>query len=730
MIGALFFFILSINEDIWKKSEMASASYVPGETCEKAMGFFRKMDFAPLSASIASFSQDDHQQKTYNNLRVEIELYSKDLIDRAFTECNGHIYTQLSTLLLQITQYLPLCDISMARLLLIPIEILMSTEYDDVELNRKDIEMFYTRVGIFNVWRNCLPRLWSLIAHAYHITDQMAFTIRSEISSNDHPLSDAVNTYLRSFIGGSQERNLADFSQMTESLPDIWDLVDTELFLTVFPNELYLSLPSRRMYNISFARKIAVACIVKFVNDHQISKKTEGRRSNMARQRDSVVRCCIAANLNIPLMAKSNPDLQYFWSHLRKLWLRSATTCMRLDSIYDHIQGDHVLVNQLFLSLIDDGDTASAAELLTCDENLRSSLLQKRQFIDDPNLQMHISIMQAGRRELWLDQFGPKQNFDAFILPFELASEAVTPGDEKVFIVDQPGHLSSLTDMFQNFHTPQIACIDLYYKIWRDVALERPIPNILAIAINNTIILVMLDRIGKTTPKQRFLKSIFSNTKILKILPGWQTGGKFQSLAGAWATDPFELDNSVCTSGCDRLNAIVEPCIDIARSYMQRQSSSHISFEQVVEKNLGVEFCNFEENSNWAIPFLRNSQLHYIASRTWLSLQLFHALDFLTVADIKSQITSVDLSRLAATGMYSPWRGPNADVIEWIRTNREKIQDFEQIVSSTQEKLRENLKDLRKDSTLTRDRSFSDITLDFSDDGTNADIPTSEISDS
>jgi hypothetical protein len=255
-----------------------------------------------------------------------------------------------------------------------------------------------------------------------------------------------------------------------------------------------------------------------------------------------------------------------------------------------------------------------------------------------------------------------------------------------------------------------VVAVDVFFKIWRDASLEKPVPDIISIATDNCVFLIVIRRIlsqieGKIIA-QKFLEIFFSNKKILKLTPGFQSFGKFHSVVSAWADNVYDLDNNVCTGGTGEFNHIVEPCIDVARLFIQRSSSSFVkSFTKLVSQHLEINFCEFEENSNWNLPFLRNSQLHYIASRTWLSLQLFYTLeDF----DIKSHITCVDLSKLSATGMYNKWIGSQSDVLEWTRGVREKAQSFKDLLLSTQDDLRATMREgIRRELSISREPSLT-----------------------
>ena len=656
--------------------------------------YFSKMDFDGLSIYLRYLQSQDQSGLSVTNFVTCVELFSKILIEEVFCEQQADRIAYFHSLMAAIPMYLCKIDYEAAKMLLIPVRLVVESEFDDVTQSREQLEDFYARTNILNIWPRMHPRIWSLVAHAYGILDEVIFTIQQECKNGDGPLGlrEKVNRYLMG-TRTNPNSSLGEFSLITAGLPDIWDLVDIELFIAIYPDELRLSSTCKRMYKPSFARKIAMATIVRFVNEHQ--QQNRRLRSQLSEQ---VVECCKAANLDLIATSEFNKDALYFLSHIKRGWLVSATrsSCLRIDEIYDHIQADDSLVDLFFSILIDDERCSPAllAELVTCHEKLRTNLIQKRQFVDDPIMRMLISVIQGGRRECWIDLFGPKK-LGAFVLPPNFVS-----------VIDTIDGITLVQDHIASLGPRSVVAIDLFFQVWRDVVLEKPVPNVVAIASDSQVFLIMTHRLvdGNMANRIRirnFLKFFLEDPKILKITPSWQFGGKFHSLVALWADDAFELDNMVCQTGTRLESATIGPCYDICRKILIPPLSS---FADTCERMLGITVCEFEANSNWSNSFLRNSQLHYIAVRSWLTIQIFHA--DTDIAKIRPHLTMIDLNKLSAPGMYTQWRGADMEMDAWIGENRERNENFKQLVESTQTRLWETLeRDLRNDSSLTCDTS-------------------------
>ena len=677
--------------------------------------YFGRLDFEGFVTFLKLVESKDSSGRLIANLSTCVQLFSKVLFEDVFTEQKADQRMFFNGFMESLTTCLGMTDPKYAKLLLIPVTLLMQTEFDEVDHSRAELEEFYACTNILRLWPSMHPRVWSMVANAYQIVDEVSFAIQQELKVANGPahLRERVNRYLTE-MRGNPRTSLGDFALIAVGLPDIWDLVDIELFLSVFPDEICLTPTSKRTYKPSFARKIAMASIVRFVNEHQQTRRPIGLKTgSTAQHRDQVVECCKAANLDLAATSKYNNDARYFYHHLKRVWLFTALrhSALRSDELYDHIQSDDSLVESLFLNSMDDPSIPAPilADIALSHERLRTSLLQKRQFIDDQILQMLISVSQSGRREKWIDLFGPKKS-QAFVLPFELG--------DKVVVIDQIHDLSLIDTHLSTLPPRSVISVDVFFNIWRDVVLERPLPNVLAIATESRVFVIMAKRMAAANREKRsvcrqFLARIFCDPKLLKLTPFWQFGGKFHSLVSLWADDPFELDNTVCQTGTLLSQpAVIGPCLDIARKVLTPQTC----FADVCGKILGgITVCDFEENSNWDNLYLRNSQLHYIATRTWLTLQIFFAETDL--ASIRPHVIWVDLNKLSAPGMYSQWRGTESELESWMNDNEARCSRFTSLVSSSQPALWENLaKDVRNDSALTCDTSLNcDSDLDQDD---------------
>jgi len=683
--------------------------------------YFARLDFDGLASYMKLLESKDPTGRLVANLITCVELYSKVLLEDVFTDMKTDQRVYFNNLMEMIPKLLCRVDIKASKLLLIPVKLLMDTEFDDVDQSRSELEELYQRSNILRIWPTMSPRIWSAVANAYRIVDEVVFAIHQElkvVSTTPTPLRNNVNRFLME-MRNNPKSSLGDFSLITVGLPDIWDLVDIELFLSVFPDEIRLTPTSKRMYKPSFARKIAMASILRFVNEHQQPRRPSGGKSSIAQLRDQVVECCKAANLDLAATSKYNNDARYYYTHLKRMWLVSAmrNSSLRTDEIYDHIQAEDSLVESMFHNLIDDTNVPppTLAELATSHERLRVTLLQKRQFIDDPVLRMLISVCQGGRREKWIDVFGPKKS-GAFVLPMDLGRPSTIPStSSSVTLIDQIDDLSIVEDHLSSLESRSVVAVDVFFKVWRDVVLEKPIPNVLSIATESCIFLIMTSRVlsssncvAKRLRFRKFLERIFCDPKLLKLTPFWQFGGKFNSLISLWAGDDvFELDNTVCQTGTTLSPpTIVGPCMDFSRKILSPPIGS---FQDACAQYLGITVCDFEENSNWNNLFLRNTQLHYIASRTWLTLQLFFADPNSSPSAIRPHIMWVDLNRLSSPGMYAQWRGSDGEIEAWTRENVSRNARFVSLISSTQASLWENIqRDLRNDSALTCDTSNED----------------------
>ena len=271
--------------------------------------------------------------------------------------------------------------------------------------------------------------------------------------------------------------------------------------------------------------------------------------------------------------------------------------------------------------------------------------------------------------------------------------------------MEHPTHLEALIDFLTGLDS-KVVVVDVFYKAWNSARLERPLPAIVAIATQGQVFLVMVARMVSNSKLFRsnfvaFFSKLFADASILKIICSTRGTDKPVVLSTLVSEDPFSPETF---SG-----KTLTPCIDLV------DLNPAQSFPILVSNLLGgLKFCDYEENSNWSRPgFLRDSQLHYVAARTWLSLQLFHTLEKRDLAGICEKLFSMNFSNIGATNFWAAWDADHKEqaASRWIQYNARALQQCCTLVESTQEALRVELKE---DLKGERSNGFGDddFTLD------------------
>ena len=632
-----------------------------------------------------------------SDLRDQIREFSRESIEKAFSNPEEKKSLDFWQLLRQIPRHFSACSVEAGHMLLIPIDELMRLKFSpEHDKSSKQFHEFYSDVDIYNQWYRSDPRLWSSIGSSFDILAVITEVVQTEIESSDPSLN--ISTRLNSFLQKVNKKTIScsitEFCSLFNNLPELYDLLSLELFLETYPNEIYL--PVYRNYKSSFARKIGLICIKQFVNIHQCIKKNRSAGGGPAPpmpKKDKVIDCCITANLDITCETNRDPDIRYFWSYLRKSWLHTIlkSNQFSLFEIYDHIESDDVLVNQLFLDSVDRNNTEEIATLLVWNEDLRFKQFHKRQLIDDPQIQMYMSFMQQSRFDQRIAPYGPSKK-NAFIMPF---SDKEIHDDHGVYVIESPTQLEKIS-------LPSVVVVDVFYKAWISARLERPLPTVVAIATEKKVYLIMVARIVGNSKSARiflirFFTKLFQNQSILKVINSTRGNDKAVILSTLLTEDPFN-DNSPVV--------VLSPILDLS------DLNPTQSFPSLVSHLLGgIEFCDFEENSNWnqSSGFLRDSQIHYIASRTWLSLQLFHTLEERDVEEISGKLFCMHFANLGRHNFWSAYPRNALQVNQWIACNPVKLIECANLVQATQHTLRAQLSaDLLDDQYVSDDLITAD----------------------
>ena len=639
-------------------------------------------------------------------------------------ESNSHSRSRSGTVLSEIFQQIPrrlvACDIRLVQILLVPVRELMDTEFSDVVKSHEQLKRFYEDVDIFKQWFKMDPRMWHTVGDCYRILDQMIQAIQEEVETiaidpeaagrSGTPIRNRLNSHLRAIRDRTLQGDvsLSAFTQLFPDLVELYDLVDLELFLETYPQELYLK-SANHGYKTSFARKIALTAVKKWVRAHQVYKKLRDVVSRKAiPPREDVIRACIHAHLDIT--SDSDSDCRVFWSHVRKNWLSAIYKSGRLNvhEILDHIQDDPNLMNQLFIHLQDENQTEYQADLLLASEELRLSARRTMQ-LDDPKLLMLMSLMQTGRRECWTNVFGPVTD-KAFILPFGISRE-LDPNlsVHEVVIVDNLSLLDSVSRFFAGAST--IVVVDVFYKVFHSMRFERPVPSVVSLATETKVFILMTSRMTKNSPvsafaMRSFFRIFFASENILKIVSGTKCSEKAFALWTLVADDPFD------PSTCQRPAAAthLRPFLDLTDVYLNKSFSS-----LVFDLLGGLRFCDFEEYSDWSradFQFLRDSQLHYIASRAWLGLQLFHTIEANDASGITGRLSSINFAQAFGINFYTAWAAPEGWLSQRLHKNRENLNAARNMVVESQERMRAELKSdlMTPDEEATRFGAEFDIT--------------------
>lgn len=655
---------------------------------------------APAVVESSSAGSDDEVRK----IKFALDDFTRFHLNQAFSEDVDALDRAESTRLIQdlmqrIPRLIVSCAESIVDMLLIPVDALMATEFADIVRTHELLRQFYVDTDILNLWPRMDPRVWPEVARVYRIEDEIAEQIREETeaiqtdaeTSAPLPIRAKLSAFLRQTKGSRvSARSSHAFSDLCSVFPDLLDLVDLEAFLEVFPDELYLRSTSV-CYKPSFARKLALAAVKKWVNAYQYYKKNKELVSRKTiPPKEDVVRACIRAHLDIT--SGKDRDCEYFWSHLRKTWLSGLTKHggYHLYEILDHIEHDPGLLTQLLLQLEDENKVEEVASLLIMSESTRCD--QRRKFkMDDPVTLMLMSCMQTGRKDQWTSCFGPNKE-DGFILPFVVdagfrgSCPQIDPVSYDVLVIDQVGQLDAVSNFLACTESTVVA-VDVFYKTFWSSRLERPVPSVVSVATDKKVFIIMANRMVRNSKFTHaairdLFKSLFSNDQILKILGGTRGSEKAFLLWTLIAEDPFDPTMVIA-------DGRLEPYLDLTDVFPR------ISFSELVFRLLGgLEFCDSEENSNWAradTDFLRETQLHYIASKAWLSLQLFHTITPEDAEEIAPKLSALDFTQVFGNPFMREFAASRDMVESWLELNGAKLAEARDLVEATQEELRMQL---------------------------------------
>jgi hypothetical protein len=205
-----------------------------------------------------------------------------------------------------------------------------------------------------------------------------------------------------------------------------------------------------------------------------------------------------------------------------------------------------------------------------------------------------------------------------------------------------------------------------------------------------------------------FFSFLFGTQSILKIINATRASDKAFVLWTLISENPFDPATLKRNDSPTHL----WPFIDLTEVFPRQ------SFPVLVDKLLGgLVFCDFEENSDWSradYQFLRESQLHFVATRTWLSLQLFHAIEMSTFEDIPQELSGLCFPQVFGVNFFVRWESPEKTefVKEWMKDNRQRLKETQTLVMETQDLLRRELqKDLMTEREKPISGSFSDYNI-------------------
>lgn len=639
--------------------------------------------------------------KGYEVIERAVKSAATELIEVSFGNPEEDNVSFLNALLAEVPgKLVGTVDPLVGKILLIPVHDLVC-HYEQAD-NTEAIRELFEKSDIINCWPSITPRLWGDVGEAYQMHVQMAQAVQDELEGGDGGLyygnvakiGRNINKYLEKIRDIKAKCTVEEFHAIfTENLVELWDLVNIEMYLEAFPSELYQAPGEYRRYKTCFVRKIALACVKHYVHAHQKSKQRSlgGYQKVSLPKRERVVDTCILGNLDV--VSSRDVEVRYFWSLLRKAWLSMVmrTGKLNLFELFDNLSSDDTLLNQMFLELVDRNNVEAVAQLLAWSESLRARQAFKHQLIDEPPLPFLLSVMGStgGTR---IDVFGPMRS-DGFILPFALVNEPAADSNTAVSgvttVIDRASQMHFFSDFVDALPIQCAVCVGVWHKTWTDVMLERPVPSVLAVASQARVMLVLVDRIlarEKKSEKSKILRPIrklFHNRPdVLKIFCSMGVD-VMVTLGAMLAEDPFELASPVTPFG-DRIHGgSICPVVDLTKCQPciaeKNDTAAPYSFAQWVESRLHVHFCEFEKNSNWS-GFLRNSQLHYAASKVWLGLHL--------VAQ-PPQLVQVDMRRYGQSGMVRNIENPE---YFWDPDSFDQnLDSFFSLVESTQDVLRNEL---------------------------------------
>ena len=673
------------------------------ENWEEAVWPFAQGDvdgFCRCLANLASLEDDEGMSKIFSHVASAVEELSDAYLESSLgfdsdSESQIRASEILGKWMHSIPKNLVSADPNIAPILLVPVKRLLKSQF--AHLPGK-MRQFYEDTEIRTLWPRMDPRVWPYVSSAYGLQYDISDAIQGEIesfqndsegsSSSSSPIRTRINEHLRELRKSKQSR-VSDFTRIFRSgFEDLYDLVDLELFIEVFPDELYLRNNEVR-YKPSFARKLALTAVKKWVHGHQMYKKHKETMSRSSfPSRDDVIRACIHGHLDIT-KPDQDRDCQYFYSYLRKQWLHKLlrSGSFNVYELFDHVSSDVGLVNQILCFYEDENDMESAACLLTLSEDLRCDRRRKC-LLDDSYLQLLMSVMQTGRQDQWTQSFGPIQE-GGFILPFGVncdfdGSSPIDPETHEVVIIQR---LSQLETMFEYLESGAVSvvAIDVFFKVFCSSKLERPLPSVVTLATSNKVFIVMVNRMNLNGEKANvYFRNFFENQSILKIFNGTRSSDKSFILYTLVADDPFR------PSSLDSSPSKLESLLDICDVYPRKP------FGELVQSLLGgLVMCDFEETSDWSRGdhgFLRESQLHYLASRAWLSLQIFHTITPDNAEDVFPRISSLDFGEVFGSKFFNEWTTGSVDkVTAWLMDNPLHLAEARDLVVSSQDDLRQEL---------------------------------------
>jgi hypothetical protein len=305
----------------------------------------------------------------------------------------------------------------------------------------------------------------------------------------------------------------------------------------------------------------------------------------------------------------------------------------------------------------------------------------------------------AGAR---IDVFGPLTD-GAFVFPFDLidARSVTTATHAFTVVIDQLAVIDVFDTFVNQLESGSAVSVEFFYKAWCDVMLEKPMPAVVAVATDKQVFVLLIERMIKScgvkdrTRVLRSVRTLFTRKDVIKIVPSVQFD-TVVILAALFADDVFELSSSVTPFG-GKMDAKIQPLLDL-----HKWITPSCSFPETVNTHLNVVFCTFERQSNWE-GFLRSSQIHYIASKVWLSLQLYYKLRGQETMPCPP-VVKISMRKYGKPGMIKPVEDDKLFI-----DFEGKQLEFENILRESQDRLHAQLRlDL-----LTNNRKHSS----FADDG-------------